>query len=153
MPVGIQPPIILNYNAATVPILQLALSGQGLSEQSLFDVGMNTVRTPLITVPGAVVPLPYLSNTLAPCSSAGQFPGLRLAGRAKYQRVALEGRRPRNHCWLSLLRQRPTSQAVKQLPGRSRQHSARGQCGTPAPTTEFPSQLHQAGAPLQRCCH
>ncbi|WP_200876299.1 efflux RND transporter permease subunit [Cupriavidus metallidurans] len=59
MPAGIQPPVVLNYNAATVPILQLALSGQGLSEQSLFDLGMNTVRTPLITVPGAVVPLPY----------------------------------------------------------------------------------------------
>ncbi|WP_204280819.1 efflux RND transporter permease subunit [Pseudomonas frederiksbergensis] len=59
MPAGIQPPVILNYNAATVPILQLALSGEGLSEQSLFDLGMNTVRTPLVTVPGAVIPLPY----------------------------------------------------------------------------------------------
>ncbi|MFZ6643086.1 efflux RND transporter permease subunit [Undibacterium sp. TC4M20W] len=59
MPAGITPPLILNYNAATVPILQLALSGQGLSEQSLFDLGMNTVRTPLVTVPGAAIPLPY----------------------------------------------------------------------------------------------
>lgn len=59
MPAGTQPPVILNYNAATVPIVQLALSGQGMTEQSLFDVGMNTIRTPLITVPGAVVPLPY----------------------------------------------------------------------------------------------
>ncbi|MFC6338116.1 efflux RND transporter permease subunit [Pseudomonas karstica] len=59
MPAGIQPPVILNYNAATVPILQLALSGEGLSEQNLFDLGMNTVRTPLVTVPGAVIPLPY----------------------------------------------------------------------------------------------
>ncbi|WP_415752929.1 efflux RND transporter permease subunit [Pseudomonas putida] len=59
MPAGIQPPVILNYNAATVPILQLALSGEGLSEQQLFDLGMNTVRTPLITVPGVVMPLPY----------------------------------------------------------------------------------------------
>lgn len=59
MPAGIQPPVILNYNAATVPIVQLALSGEGMTEQSLFDIGMNTVRTPLITVPGAVVPLPY----------------------------------------------------------------------------------------------
>jgi CzcA family heavy metal efflux pump len=59
MPAGIQPPVILNYNAATVPILQLALSGEGLSEQQLFDLGMNTVRTPLITVPGVVIPLPY----------------------------------------------------------------------------------------------
>ncbi|WP_349999174.1 efflux RND transporter permease subunit [Stenotrophomonas lacuserhaii] len=59
MPAGIQPPVILNYNAATVPIVQLALSGEGLTEQNLFDLGMNTVRTPLITVPGAVIPLPY----------------------------------------------------------------------------------------------
>lgn len=59
MPAGTQPPVILNYNAATVPIVQLALSGQGLSEQSLYDLAMNTVRTPLVTVPGAVIPLPY----------------------------------------------------------------------------------------------
>jgi CzcA family heavy metal efflux pump len=59
MPAGTTPPLILNYNAATVPILQLALSGQGLSEQNLFDLGMNTVRTPLVTVPGAAIPLPY----------------------------------------------------------------------------------------------
>ena len=59
MPPGITPPLILNYNAATVPILQLALSGAGLSEQQLFDLGMNTLRTPLVTVPGAAIPLPY----------------------------------------------------------------------------------------------
>ncbi len=59
MPAGITPPLILNYNAATVPILQLALSGKGLSEQQLFDLGMNTVRTPLTTVAGAAIPLPY----------------------------------------------------------------------------------------------
>jgi len=59
MPAGTTPPLILNYNAATVPILQLALSGAGLSEQQLFDLGMNTVRTPLVTVPGAAIPLPY----------------------------------------------------------------------------------------------
>lgn len=59
MPAGIAPPVILNYNAATVPILQLALSGSGLSEMNLFDLGMNTVRTPLTTVPGVAIPLPY----------------------------------------------------------------------------------------------
>jgi multidrug efflux pump subunit AcrB len=59
MPAGIAPPLILNYNAATVPILQLALSGKGLSEQQLFDLGMNTIRTPLVTVAGAAIPLPY----------------------------------------------------------------------------------------------
>jgi multidrug efflux pump subunit AcrB len=59
MPPGTTPPLILNYNAATVPILQLALSGKGLSEQALFDLGVTTVRTPLVTVPGAAIPYPY----------------------------------------------------------------------------------------------
>ncbi|HEY0223954.1 MAG TPA: efflux RND transporter permease subunit [Pseudolabrys sp.] len=59
MPAGTTPPLILNYNASTVPIIQLALSGQGLSEQALADLGLNTVRTPLVTVPGAAIPLPY----------------------------------------------------------------------------------------------
>jgi len=59
MPPGITPPLILNYNAATVPILQLALSGRGLSEQNLFDLGINTVRPPLVTVPGSAIPWPY----------------------------------------------------------------------------------------------
>ncbi len=52
MPPGTTPPLILNYNASTVPIIQLALSGQGLSEQALADLGLNVVRTPLVTVPG-----------------------------------------------------------------------------------------------------
>jgi CzcA family heavy metal efflux pump len=59
MPAGTTPPLIINYNAATVPILQLALSGAGLNEQQLFDLGFNTVRTPLVTVNGAAIPLPY----------------------------------------------------------------------------------------------
>jgi CzcA family heavy metal efflux pump len=59
MPAGTTPPLIINYNAATVPILQLALSGVGLNEQQLFDLGFNTVRTPLVTVNGAAIPLPY----------------------------------------------------------------------------------------------
>ena len=59
MPPGITPPLILNYNASTVPILQLALSGKGLSEQNLFDLGVNAVRTPLVTVQGAAIPYPY----------------------------------------------------------------------------------------------
>jgi multidrug efflux pump subunit AcrB len=59
MPPGTTPPLILNYNAATVPILQLALSGRGLSEQALFDLGVNTVRPPLVTVAGAAIPFPY----------------------------------------------------------------------------------------------
>jgi multidrug efflux pump subunit AcrB len=59
MPAGATPPLILNYNASTVPIIQLALSGDGLSEQTLADIGLNTLRTPLVTVPGAAIPLPY----------------------------------------------------------------------------------------------
>jgi multidrug efflux pump subunit AcrB len=63
MPPGATPPLILNYNASTVPIIQLALSGNGLSEQALADLGFNTIRTPLVTVPGAAIPAPYGGKT------------------------------------------------------------------------------------------
>lgn len=63
LPTGTTPPLILNYNASTVPIIQLALSGKGMSEQALSDVGTNFIRTQLITVPGASVPLPYGGKT------------------------------------------------------------------------------------------
>ncbi|KIO48846.1 efflux RND transporter permease subunit [Nitrosospira sp. NpAV] len=63
MPMGTMPPLILNYNASTVPILQLALSGKGLSEQVLADLALNSVRTPLITVAGAAIPFPYGGKT------------------------------------------------------------------------------------------
>jgi multidrug efflux pump subunit AcrB len=59
MPPGTMPPLIINYNASTVPILQLALAGKGLTEQNLADLGLTQVRTPLVTVPGAAVPYPY----------------------------------------------------------------------------------------------
>jgi len=59
MPTGTTPPLILNYSASTVPILQVALSGKGLSEQALGDLGLNTIRTRLVTVPGAAVPYPF----------------------------------------------------------------------------------------------
>ncbi len=59
MPTGVFPPIILRYNAASVPILQLSLSGDTLSEQELFDFGVNFFRTQLANVQGASVPLPY----------------------------------------------------------------------------------------------
>src|ERR1700754_2839059 len=59
LPPGTTPPLILNYNASTVPIIQLALSGQGMSEQVLADLGLNVLRTPLVTVPGAAIPLPF----------------------------------------------------------------------------------------------
>ena len=57
LPAGTQPPLIINYNASTVPILQLALSG--LSESELNDAGLNFLRTQLVTVPGASIPYPY----------------------------------------------------------------------------------------------
>ena len=59
MPPGITPPLIISYNASSVPILQLGLSGQGLSEQQLNDSAMNFVRPGLATVPGASIPWPF----------------------------------------------------------------------------------------------
>src|SRR5436309_4546485 len=59
LPAGAQPPIILNFSASSVPIIQLALSGEGLSEQQLNDLGLNFLRTQLVTVPGAAIPYPY----------------------------------------------------------------------------------------------
>jgi CzcA family heavy metal efflux pump len=59
LPPGALPPLIINYSASSVPILQLALSGQGLSEQQLNDMAQNFMRPQLVTVPGAVVPWPY----------------------------------------------------------------------------------------------
>ncbi len=58
-PPGTVPPFILAYNASSVPIIQLALSGKGLSEQQLNDLAANFLRTQLATVQGAVFPLPY----------------------------------------------------------------------------------------------
>ena len=63
LPAGITPPLVLNYNASTVPIIQLALAGAGMSEQTLSDLGTNFIRTQLITVPGAALPLPYGGKT------------------------------------------------------------------------------------------
>ncbi len=59
LPAGTTPPLILAYSASSVPVLQLALSGQNLSEQQLNDYGLNFIRTQIITVPGVSVPYPY----------------------------------------------------------------------------------------------
>jgi multidrug efflux pump subunit AcrB len=59
MPAGATPPLIVNYSASTVPIIQLALSGKGLTEQNLADLGLNFVRTRLVTVQGAAIPYPF----------------------------------------------------------------------------------------------
>ena len=59
LPAGTTPPLVIAYSASSVPVMQLALSGQGMSEQQLNDYGLNFIRTQLITVPGTAVPYPY----------------------------------------------------------------------------------------------
>src|ERR1700681_881230 len=59
LPAGTTPPLVIAYSASSVPVMQLALSGQGLSEAQLNDYGLNFIRTQLITVPGTSVPYPY----------------------------------------------------------------------------------------------
>jgi len=59
LPQGTTPPLIIAYSASSVPVMQLALSGNGLSEQQLNDYGLNFIRTQLITIPGTAVPYPY----------------------------------------------------------------------------------------------
>jgi CzcA family heavy metal efflux pump len=63
LPPGITPPLILNYSASTVPILQLALSGKGLGEGQIFDLAQNQIRPGLVTVPGAAIPYPSGGRT------------------------------------------------------------------------------------------
>ena len=59
LPPGTVPPFIIQYNASSVPILQLGLSGQGLNEQQLNDLATNTIRVQLATIEGAQEPFPY----------------------------------------------------------------------------------------------
>src|SRR5579863_2681059 len=59
LPPGTTPPFIIQYNASSVPVLMLGLSGEGLNEQQLNDLGTNTIRTQLATVEGAQTPYPY----------------------------------------------------------------------------------------------
>ena len=59
LPPGTLPPLIINYSASSVPILQLGITGQGLSEQQLNDLSQNFLRPQLVTVPGAVIPYSY----------------------------------------------------------------------------------------------
>jgi multidrug efflux pump subunit AcrB len=58
-PPGTTPPFVLAYNASTVPIIQLALSSDTLSEAQIFDLGNNNIRAALSTIPGAAIPYPY----------------------------------------------------------------------------------------------
>ncbi|HVZ82465.1 MAG TPA: efflux RND transporter permease subunit [Terracidiphilus sp.] len=59
LPPGTVPPFIIQYNASSVPVLQLGLSGEGLNEQQLNDLATNTIRTQLATIEGAQTPYPY----------------------------------------------------------------------------------------------
>jgi CzcA family heavy metal efflux pump len=59
LPVGTTPPLVIQYTASSVPIVQIGLSSKTLPEQQLFDLGVNFIRTQLITVPGAAIPYPY----------------------------------------------------------------------------------------------
>ncbi len=59
MPPGVTPPLILSFNASSVPILQLALSSDTLSDTTLFDDATSFIRPQLSSVAGASIPLPY----------------------------------------------------------------------------------------------
>ena len=59
MPPGTTPPFIIRYSASNVPILQVAMQSESLSEQQLFDYGINFVRTDMTTIPGIQIPYPY----------------------------------------------------------------------------------------------
>ena len=59
LPPGISPPLIVRYSASSIPVLQLAIGGKTLSEQTLYDYGQNFFRVQLATVQGASVPFPY----------------------------------------------------------------------------------------------
>ena len=78
LPPGTTPPFIIQYNASSVPVLQLGLSGKGLNEQQLNDLATNTIRTQLATIEGAQTPYPYggkqrqIQVDLEPGALAGQ---------------------------------------------------------------------------------
>ena len=63
LPPGILPPLVIRYNAADVPVIQLGLGSETLSQQQISDLGNNFIRTQLVTVQGAAVPVPYGGKT------------------------------------------------------------------------------------------
>ncbi|RQS23303.1 efflux RND transporter permease subunit [Burkholderia sp. Bp8998] len=63
MPQGATPPLVITYSASSIPVIQLGLSSQTLSEQSLADIALNFLRPQLITIPGAQIPFPYGGRT------------------------------------------------------------------------------------------
>src|ERR1044071_6711255 len=63
MPPGQTPPLIIRYNASTVPILQYAISSKSMGEQELYDMSQNQIRVGLATIQGIAVPWPYGGKT------------------------------------------------------------------------------------------
>ena len=63
MPPGMQPPLVIRYNASNVPILQIGMGSNDLSEQAVYDIAQNDVRIALTTVKGAALPWPYGGKT------------------------------------------------------------------------------------------
>src|SRR3954467_12603680 len=59
LPPGITPPLIIKYSASSIPVIQLAMSSPTLSEQAVFDAGVNQLRPQLVTIPGVAIPFPY----------------------------------------------------------------------------------------------
>jgi len=59
LPPGTNPPLVIIYSASTVPVLQVGLNSESMSEQQIFDYGQNFIRTQVTTVPGASMPFPY----------------------------------------------------------------------------------------------
>lgn len=59
LPPGITPPLIIKYSASSIPVIQLGLSSATMSEQGLFDLALNAIRSKLVTIPGVAIPFPY----------------------------------------------------------------------------------------------
>ena len=59
MPTGIQPPVVVQFNATSVPVLQLSLTSDTLNEQQLYDYGLYQMRQALAPIPGITLPTPY----------------------------------------------------------------------------------------------
>ena len=59
LPPGMQPPVILQFNASNVPVIQLTMSSDSLPEEKIFDYSMNFIRLKLFTIPGLAIPAPY----------------------------------------------------------------------------------------------
>src|SRR5256885_9786973 len=59
LPPGTTPPLIIQYSASDVPVLQYGVGGDGISEQQAADIALNQLRVGLITVPGIAIPYPY----------------------------------------------------------------------------------------------